>query len=85
MPAWRQRLFTARMFRSTRRAWSKPAFGTFELGLRSDKSFAMRDGIFTLRGRVAWAHDYNTDRNIGAPFQTLPGAMRWSSANNWPR
>ena len=23
---------------------------------------------------MAWAHDYNTDRNIGAPFLTLPGA-----------
>jgi autotransporter-associated beta strand protein len=45
-----------------------------ELGLRSDKSFAMQDGIFTLRGRVAWAHDFNPDRSIGATFQTLPGA-----------
>ena len=45
-----------------------------ELGLRSDKSFAMQDGIFTLRGRAAWAHDFNTDRLIGATFQTLPGA-----------
>jgi uncharacterized protein with beta-barrel porin domain len=45
-----------------------------ELGLRSDKSFAMQDGIFTLRGRAAWAHDFNTDRIIGATFQTLPGA-----------
>ena len=45
-----------------------------ELGLRSDKSFAMQDGIFTLRGRAAWAHDFNTDRVIGATFQTLPGA-----------
>ena len=45
-----------------------------ELGLRTDKSFAMPDGIFTLRGRVAWAHDFNPDRNIGATFQTLPGA-----------
>jgi uncharacterized protein with beta-barrel porin domain len=45
-----------------------------ELGLRADQSFAMRDGIFTLRGRVAWAHDYNTDRNIVPTFQTLPGA-----------
>ena len=45
-----------------------------ELGLRSDKSFAMQDGILTLRGRVAWAHDFNTDRFIGATFQTLPGA-----------
>jgi autotransporter-associated beta strand protein len=45
-----------------------------ELGLRGDKSFAMQDGIFTLRGRAAWAHDFNTDRNIAATFQTLPGA-----------
>jgi len=45
-----------------------------ELGLRSDKSFALQDGIFTLRGRAAWAHDFNPDRNIGATFQTLPGA-----------
>jgi uncharacterized protein with beta-barrel porin domain len=45
-----------------------------ELGLRTDKSFAMADGVLTLRGRAAWAHDFNTDRNIGATFQTLPGA-----------
>jgi uncharacterized protein with beta-barrel porin domain len=45
-----------------------------ELGLRSDKSFAMQDGIFTLRARAAWAHDFNSDRVIGATFQTLPGA-----------
>jgi uncharacterized protein with beta-barrel porin domain len=45
-----------------------------ELGLRSDKSFAVQGGIFTLRGRAAWAHDFDPDRNIGATFQTLPGA-----------
>jgi outer membrane autotransporter protein len=45
-----------------------------ELGLRTDKSFAMPNGIFTLRGRAAWAHDYNPDRAIAATFQTLPGA-----------
>ena len=45
-----------------------------ELGLRTDKSIAMQDGVFTLRGRLAWAHDYNPDRTIGATFQTLPGA-----------
>ena len=45
-----------------------------ELGLRTDKSYAMLDGILTLRGRVAWAHDFSPDRNIGATFQTLPGA-----------
>ncbi len=45
-----------------------------ELGLRTDKSYAVQDGILTLRGRFAWAHDYNPDRNIAATFQTLPGA-----------
>ncbi len=32
------------------------------------------NGILTLRGRAAWAHDFNTDRNVTALFQTLPGA-----------
>ena len=45
-----------------------------ELGLRMDKSFAMDDGQVTLRGRLAWAHDFNPDRNLTATFQTLPGA-----------
>jgi uncharacterized protein with beta-barrel porin domain len=45
-----------------------------ELGIRTDKSFAMADGILTLRGRVAWAHDYDPDRSIAATFQALPGA-----------
>jgi uncharacterized protein with beta-barrel porin domain len=45
-----------------------------ELGLRSDKSYAVQNGIFTLRGRAAWAHNFNTDRNVAATFQTLPGA-----------
>ncbi|MGY3591113.1 autotransporter-associated beta strand protein [Bradyrhizobium sp. USDA 4341] len=45
-----------------------------ELGLRSDKSFAVDGGIVTLRGRVAWAHDFNPNRSAAAVFQTLPGA-----------
>jgi len=45
-----------------------------ELGLRTDNSWAMQNAILTLRGRFAWAHDFNTDRNIAATFQTLPGA-----------
>jgi autotransporter-associated beta strand protein len=45
-----------------------------ELGVRTDKSFAVQNGILTLRGRAAWAHDFNTDRNVTALFQTLPGA-----------
>ena len=45
-----------------------------ELGVRTDKSFAMQDAILTLRGRAAWAHNFNTDRSITPLFQTLPGA-----------
>jgi autotransporter-associated beta strand protein len=45
-----------------------------ELGIRTDKSFAMQDAVLTLRSRAAWAHDYDPDRVIGATFQALPGA-----------
>jgi T5SS/PEP-CTERM-associated repeat protein/autotransporter-associated beta strand protein len=45
-----------------------------ELGLRADKSYALQTGILTLRGRAAWAHDFNTDRAVSATFQTLPSA-----------
>jgi uncharacterized protein with beta-barrel porin domain len=45
-----------------------------ELGLRTDKSYAMQNGVLTLRGRFAWAHDYDPNRSIGATFQALPGA-----------
>jgi autotransporter-associated beta strand protein len=45
-----------------------------ELGVRTDKSFAMQNAILTFRTRFAWAHDFNADRNIAATFQTLPGA-----------
>jgi autotransporter-associated beta strand protein len=45
-----------------------------ELGVRLDKSYAMPDGILTLRGRLAWAHDYDPNRTLAATFQTLPGA-----------
>lgn len=45
-----------------------------ELGLRSDKSFALNDAILTLRGRAAWAHDYNPLTAASATLQALPGA-----------
>ncbi len=45
-----------------------------EFGLRTDKSYALADGALTLRGRLAWAHDFNPDRSVAATFQTLPGA-----------
>jgi outer membrane autotransporter protein len=45
-----------------------------ELGLRGDRLFAMQDAMLTLRGRAAWAHDYNPDRAVTAILQALPGA-----------
>jgi uncharacterized protein with beta-barrel porin domain len=45
-----------------------------ELGLRTDKSFALDNAILTLRGRAAWAHAYDPNRAIAATFQALPGA-----------
>ena len=45
-----------------------------EIGLRGDKSFAVEDGVLTLRSRLAWAHDFDPDRAVTAIFQALPGA-----------
>ena len=45
-----------------------------ELGVRTDKSFALDGALLTLRGRAAWAHDFDVDRSIAATFQALPGA-----------
>jgi len=45
-----------------------------ELGVKTETSFAQADSVVTLRGRLAWAHDYNTDRNVQAAFLTLPGS-----------
>jgi len=46
-----------------------------ELGVRTERAFAQDDAsLVTLRGRLAWAHDFNTDRNVQAVFVTLPGS-----------
>jgi uncharacterized protein with beta-barrel porin domain len=45
-----------------------------ELGVRTDKSLAMSDGVLALRGRLAWAHDFNPDRTVVPTFLSLPGA-----------
>jgi autotransporter-associated beta strand protein len=45
-----------------------------EVGLRADKSFATADGILTLRGRAAWAHDSNPNRAVSSTFKSLPGS-----------
>jgi uncharacterized protein with beta-barrel porin domain len=46
-----------------------------ELGSRFDHVAAF-DGnaVLTLRGRLAWAHDWVSDPALAAVFQTLPGA-----------
>jgi outer membrane autotransporter protein len=45
-----------------------------ELGVRTEKAVPLTDSTLMLRSRVAWAHDFNTDRNVQATFLTLPGA-----------
>ncbi|MGL1617824.1 autotransporter domain-containing protein, partial [Vibrio parahaemolyticus] len=37
-----------------------------ELGVRTDKVFAAGNGDLTLRGRLAWQHDFNPNRTISA-------------------
>jgi uncharacterized protein with beta-barrel porin domain len=34
----------------------------------------MRDAVLTLRGRAAWAHDYNVDRTLAPTFLALPAS-----------
>jgi len=51
-----------------------PTDARSELGVRTDRSFAAQDGVLTVRGRFAWAHDFNPDRAIAATFQALPAA-----------
>nr|WP_245323354.1 autotransporter domain-containing protein [Bradyrhizobium stylosanthis] len=45
-----------------------------ELGFRADRVVAATNGVLTLRGRLAWAHDFNPNRAIAATFQALPDA-----------
>ena len=45
-----------------------------ELGFRTDKSWAVDDGLLTLRSRFAWSHDFDPNRSVAATFQSLPGA-----------
>jgi T5SS/PEP-CTERM-associated repeat protein/autotransporter-associated beta strand protein len=46
-----------------------------ELGLRLENAYAAGDGIVTLRGRAAWAHDWRSGQGATSIFQTLPGAI----------
>jgi outer membrane autotransporter protein len=45
-----------------------------ELGARFDHVAAFdRNAVLTLRGRLAWAHDWVSDPALAAAFQALPG------------
>ncbi len=52
----------------------KETVGRSELGLSLDKSIALSDGVFTARGRLAWARNFNNERSVFAAINALPGA-----------
>jgi uncharacterized protein with beta-barrel porin domain len=45
-----------------------------ELGVKTEKAVALSDAMLLLRSRLAWAHDFDTDRSISAAFQALPAS-----------
>ncbi len=47
--------------------------GRSELGLRTSTSFMLAGGLFDLRGRVAWAHDFSATQAVPAVFQAISG------------
>ncbi|WP_244562149.1 autotransporter outer membrane beta-barrel domain-containing protein [Bradyrhizobium lablabi] len=74
LPAYAERVVTGAANFALNYAAKSVTDTRSELGIRTDKSFAVQNGILTLRGRLAWAHDFDPDRNIAATFQALPGA-----------
>jgi outer membrane autotransporter protein len=47
-----------------------------ELGAWADTRRTLANGaLVTLRGRVAWMHDFDPDRSINTAFQALPIAV----------
>lgn len=44
-----------------------------ELGLRASTSFVLARSVMNLRGRLAWAHDFNAVQSLPTAFQSLPG------------
>ena len=45
------------------------------MGARFDHvALVDRGAVLTLRGRLAWAHDWVSDPSLAAVFQALPGA-----------
>lgn len=45
-----------------------------ELGLRAETRFGIKDATLNLRGRAAWAHNFSSERSVGAFFQVVPAA-----------
>ena len=45
-----------------------------ELGLRADKAIRIGEAEFTLRGRLAWAHNVNPNAIVSASFVSLPAS-----------
>ncbi|WP_426407005.1 autotransporter outer membrane beta-barrel domain-containing protein [Bradyrhizobium ganzhouense] len=45
-----------------------------EIGVRTDQTFAIRNGLLTVNGRMAWAHDFDPDRWAAASFLALPAS-----------
>jgi outer membrane autotransporter protein len=45
-----------------------------ELGARFDHALPVQDAVVVLRGRAAWAHDYDDVSGVNATFLSLPGA-----------
>jgi len=45
-----------------------------ELGAKFDKAILVSGGSLTLKVKTAWAHDWNSDPEATATFQSLPGA-----------
>jgi uncharacterized protein with beta-barrel porin domain len=45
--------------------------GRSELGLRTSTSFVLAGGLFDLRGRLAWAHDFSATQSMPAVFQAI--------------
>jgi uncharacterized protein with beta-barrel porin domain len=64
-----------------------------ELGMRTSKSLSLLDGVLTLRGRLAWAHDFSSDSSsnpslVRGAIQPLNSALTSASAeigsiNGW--
>jgi uncharacterized protein with beta-barrel porin domain len=45
-----------------------------EIGVRTDQTFAIRNGLLTVNGRLAWAYDFDPDRWAAAAFLALPAS-----------